>query len=148
MNKRVYRSALGRMVDMDAMLAMNEEQIAVGNMKVNARGDELGPGGIVVRTKQEIMDDYYKTPKQSVVYTAESEHQSDIDYKRSVAEGVHSGETMSIADLPQDILDQDQHMPTPEQTQQLRGSLADAVAKSAKVEQKLLTPRNKGVSRI
>ena len=49
-NRRVYRSALGKEIDMDAMLAMNEEQIAVGNMRVNARGDELGPGGIVLRT--------------------------------------------------------------------------------------------------
>lgn len=148
MNKRVYRSALGKMVDMDALLSMNEEQIAVGNMKVNARGDELGPGGIVVRTRQEVMDDYYQAQKQSVVYTAESEHEAEVDYKRAVAEGSNAHETMSVADLPADILEQDQHMPTEEEVTKLRGSLADAVAKGAKVEQKLLTPRGKNISRI
>lgn len=60
MTKAVYRSARGKMVDMDQLRLRNEEAIAVGNMKVNARGDELGPGGEVVRTRNEIMKEYYQ----------------------------------------------------------------------------------------
>ena len=33
-------------------------------MKVNARGDEIGKGGKVVRTREEILKDYYdKNPR-------------------------------------------------------------------------------------
>jgi len=32
---------------------------AVGNMKVNARGDEIGEGGKVVRTREQVLADYY-----------------------------------------------------------------------------------------
>jgi hypothetical protein len=37
---------------------------AVGNAKVNARGDELGPGGAIKRTREQVLQDYYaKNPK-------------------------------------------------------------------------------------
>jgi len=60
MNKPIYRSARGKMIDIDQLRLRNEESIAVGNMKVNARGDELGPGGEIVRTRNEIMKEYYQ----------------------------------------------------------------------------------------
>ena len=157
-NRKVYRSALGKMIDMDAMLAMNEKEIAVGNMKVNARGDELGPGGIVLRTREEVMEDYYKTQKQQVVYTTEGNQVADSAHAQAVAQGQQAHEhasDMSIHDLPADILEQDAQMPNvpinplaTDQGKQMRGSLAASVAKDAKVEQKLLTPRNKTTQRI
>lgn len=58
--KKQHRSAMGQSIDMDSLRLANEEAIAVGNMKVNARGDELGPGGTVVRTRNQVMNDYYK----------------------------------------------------------------------------------------
>lgn len=144
-NRRVYRSALGKMVDMDAMLAMNEEQIAVGNMKVNARGDELGPGGIVLRTREEVMEDYYKTQKQQVVYTTERAAEADQAHPRATNES--TADSVTLQDLPPDIMEQDAQMPNnplaTDQGRAMRGSLAASVAKDAKVEQKLLTPRAK-----
>lgn len=56
---RIYRSAQGRVVDMEKLRLANEEVIAVGNMKVNARGDQLGPGGKIVKTRNQIMKEYY-----------------------------------------------------------------------------------------
>ena len=58
--KRVYTTANGRRLNLDAIIAQNEDSIAVGNMKTNARGDELGPGGRVERKRNEVMSDYYK----------------------------------------------------------------------------------------
>lgn len=148
--KKIYRSANGKPVDMDAMRVQNEKEIAIGNMKVNARGDELGPGGIVVRTRNEIMQDYYQS---NTVYTKESVTETELAHKRQsmVADAPQQRQEpgLNLSDLPADILEQDAQMP-PDQGDQpkLRGSLADAVAKTAKVEQKLLTPRNKGISRI
>ena len=39
--KRMYRSMQGKMIDIDKLRAANENVQAVGNMKVNARGDVL-----------------------------------------------------------------------------------------------------------
>ena len=50
---RKYRTAKGKMIDMEAMRAANEQAVAAGNMKVNAKGDELGKGGRIVKTAKE-----------------------------------------------------------------------------------------------
>ena len=42
--RTVYRSANGKEVDMEKLRNQNELTLAVGNARVNARGDELGPG--------------------------------------------------------------------------------------------------------
>lgn len=57
---KIYRSAMGKSIDMDSIRLNNESSIAVGNMKVNARGDELGPGGEIVKSRNQVMADYYK----------------------------------------------------------------------------------------
>jgi len=66
---KVYRSAQGNLVDMEKLRLANEDTIAVGNMKVNARGDQLGPGGRVVKTRNQLMKEYYQlsTPSNSRV---------------------------------------------------------------------------------
>jgi hypothetical protein len=38
---------------------VHETTPAVGNAKVNARGDELGPGGAIKRTREQVLADYY-----------------------------------------------------------------------------------------
>jgi hypothetical protein len=60
MSKRVYRTGNGKSINIDALISQNEESIAIGNMRVNARGDELGPGGRIERTRDKVMADYYK----------------------------------------------------------------------------------------
>lgn len=55
----VHRSMQGKVVDMGALAAKNEAMPAVGNVRVNARGDELGPGGIIVRKREDIINNHY-----------------------------------------------------------------------------------------
>lgn len=57
--KKVHRSAQGKYIDMENLRISNEEVISVGNMKVNARGDQLGPGGRVIKTRNELMNEHY-----------------------------------------------------------------------------------------
>jgi len=45
----VIRTARGTMIDMNKLATRNELTPAVGNMKVNARGDKLGPSGQIIR---------------------------------------------------------------------------------------------------
>jgi len=56
---RTYRSMQGREIDMDKLMGRNELMPAIGNAKVNARGDELGPGGQIVRKREEVIAEYY-----------------------------------------------------------------------------------------
>ena len=51
----------GKEVDMDKLLRQHELMPAVGNVRVNARGDELGPGGQIVRKREDVMAEYYET---------------------------------------------------------------------------------------
>ena len=60
MAKREYKTATGKAIDFDTLSLKGEETIAVGNMGVNARGDKLGTGGEVVKTREEVMADYYR----------------------------------------------------------------------------------------
>jgi hypothetical protein len=57
--KKVYRTSNGKIVDMDLLRQKNELTPAVGNARVNARGDELGPGGKIVRKREDILKDFY-----------------------------------------------------------------------------------------
>lgn len=57
--RKTYRTALGKQIDMDMLRKRNELTPAVGNARVNARGDELGPGGKIVRKHEDVVRDYY-----------------------------------------------------------------------------------------
>ena len=61
------RTQAGRLLDMEALMAEHEDTIAVGNAKVNARGDELGPGGVVVKTANEVATAYYQENPRAVI---------------------------------------------------------------------------------
>lgn len=58
----VYRTSQGRMVDMASLAAKNEKVRAVGNMKVNARGDIIdGNGNIIEPVNEKVNNQYAKT---------------------------------------------------------------------------------------
>jgi hypothetical protein len=57
---RNYRTMKGVEVDMDALLEKNQLMPAVGNAKMNARGDELGPGGKIVKRREDTINAYYE----------------------------------------------------------------------------------------
>jgi len=43
----------GKAIDFDALRTKNEKSISVGNTKTNARGDTLGKGGKIVKSRNE-----------------------------------------------------------------------------------------------
>ena len=62
-NRKVYKSMQGKTVDIDLLRQRHELTPAVGNVRVNARGDELGKGGEIVKKREEIVNEYYKHQK-------------------------------------------------------------------------------------
>lgn len=59
MAKKIYKTMQGREIDLETLMTQNETEPAVGNAKYNARGDEIGPGGQVVRRREDIVNEYY-----------------------------------------------------------------------------------------
>jgi len=61
---KLYTSLQGKQIDMEKLSLKNETTPAVGNVRMNARGDELGPGGQIVKTREQILAEYYeKNPR-------------------------------------------------------------------------------------
>jgi hypothetical protein len=54
-----HRSAMGKPVDMASLIARNENTRAVGNMKVNARGDTIDAFGKVIQPVTEKVNKAY-----------------------------------------------------------------------------------------
>lgn len=135
MSKRVYKTANGKQINIDAIIAQNEESIAVGNMRVNARGDELGPGGKIERTRDKVMADYYKlnTPVAS-------------DYIPTPREPAKRDLTDDwIEPVQEEILENLEPEPIPA-ARPLRGSLANSVAKTQPPKE--TEPKKTGPTRI
>ena len=57
--RQVYRTLNGKEIDMHKLSLQNEMTVAVGNVRVNARGDELGPGGQIIRKREDVLKEYY-----------------------------------------------------------------------------------------
>jgi hypothetical protein len=63
---KTYTSMRGKEVDLEKLSLKNEKEPAVGNAKMNARGDIIGTGGKVVKTREEILQDYYKNNPRAI----------------------------------------------------------------------------------
>ena len=124
-----YRSAHGKTIDIDRLRLVNEKTIAVGNMKVNARGDQLGRGGEIIQTRNQVMNQQYnkiQTPMAT----------------NSVNNVAPDGESFDPPELQEEIKPLEP---------KLRGSLADSIAKKTTVTQETLDPdmhKPKGPQRI
>lgn len=60
----VYKTASGKLIDMSRMRLTHETTEAVGNMHVNARGDEIDSQGNIIRSRNEIVSEQYKNKNQ------------------------------------------------------------------------------------
>ena len=63
--RKTYKTMQGKELDLDKLRIKNETVLAVGNAKVNARGDEIGPGGKIIRHREDVMAEYNTTPEET-----------------------------------------------------------------------------------
>ena len=54
-----YRSAMGKTIDMAALASRNENTRAVGNMRVNARGDTIDANGRIIKPVTDKVNEAY-----------------------------------------------------------------------------------------
>lgn len=64
--RSVYRTMNGKEVDMHKLAMQNEMTVAVGNARVNARGDELGAGGKIIKKREDVLKEYYQDHASAV----------------------------------------------------------------------------------
>jgi len=64
-SRKIYRTMQGKEIDMDALAARNETMPAIGNVRVNARGDELGPNGEIIKKREDVVGEYYENNPNS-----------------------------------------------------------------------------------
>lgn len=134
MTNKVYKSAMGKPVDLGALLLQNENVRAVGNMGVNARGDKLDSNNKIIDKKnQQVRKQYAKQTNvgRSPTYT------STVQAKQAMAranEPVEEPDTFD--DLPEDNdVVVDKHTEVVDRDPEMRGGLAAAIAKARAVKQ-------------
>ena len=66
--RKVYKSMTGKQIDMDLLRQRNELTPAVGNARVNARGDELGPGGKIIKKREDVLRDFQDDHVETVPF--------------------------------------------------------------------------------
>lgn len=54
-----YKTAQGKIIDMGMLAAKNEHVRAVGNLKVNARGDTIDSNGTVIKSANTKINEHY-----------------------------------------------------------------------------------------
>lgn len=157
MNQPTHRTANGKPVSIERIRLENESTIAVGNMRVNARGDSLGPGGTPQSTRQQTVNEYYHlhTPVAGGAHQVnhiEADHQ--VDKSDPMMQPADPLIEEQDALTPEPTVEPIPHsIPAPAGTKPVRGSLANAMAKGASINQELLkTPKQQvkaqGPSRI
>jgi hypothetical protein len=145
MTKKQYRTAMGKSVDMGALLLQNETVRAVGNMSVNARGDVLDSKNKIIDKKANQVKRQYRrqsgvstgTPAASLAQVEQLKQQSteaDLDDV--------------FDDLPEDNDVVAETVTNESIEPQLTGGLAAAIARSRTVTQELEKPLNSKPTKI
>lgn len=168
---RIYKTALGKTLDIETLKLQNETVIAVGNQRVNARGDEIDINGSVVRTRDQQMAEHYRSqgynvPKDEPIYQ-NKEHAKE----NSVTEDYIDSKKLQdvIADLTNQLAEKNAQIaksmaspaqaPRQEETDEevtvvetnanqdkvLRGGLANAIQKDLEYKKKTSSNKNKRI---
>ena len=88
---------------MESVIAAQGDTVAIGNMRVNARGDLLGPGGEVIKTADERAREHYKNSDSSVDNAVSVKSTQPITADPGVASGGPEPKTAKTAKAEQKI---------------------------------------------
>ena len=141
MTSKIYKSAMGKTVDMGSLLLRNENVRAAGNMNVNARGDRLDSKNQVVELKNRQVQRQYN--KQTNVTSGPVTTSTLSANRKTQTPPVDNTDTFTDLpiDDPVDIAEpmaQAQSDAPPEAPSDIpAGGLAAAIARTREVKQEL-----------
>lgn len=138
---KTYRTSSGKQVDFGALLLANETAPALGNMNVNARGDEIDSAGNITKSREQVMREYNELntmvpqddeiPEGTNIATADDDDDWQ-DWEPAVKVQEPAPEktvAQQIEESADRVIDKTTKTPT--------GGLAAAVAAAKKVETKV-----------
>ena len=135
----VYRTASGKMLDINALKIQQEKTIAVGNAKQNARGDIVGPGGKIIKSRDEIMTEFYNRQKSNQINNPI--HTSSEEATAAAAADIFT----DIPDKFEEVVESQSNPTVVEATSPAptTGGISDALAKSQELAERLKSQRNR-----
>lgn len=134
MTRKQYRTAMGKTVDMGALMLQNEGVRAVGNMAVNAKGDKLDSTNRIIDRKAQQINRQAKKQSQSSQIPAST---SNSSLRRPSTNEMKVDPSDTFNDLPEDDFVEQQV----EVSQSVpQGGLAAAIAKAKTVQQEKIVP--------
>lgn len=80
----MVKSYRGKEVDMSALLQKNSKMRTAGNMRVNVRGDLIGKGGKIIKTREQLENEYYKNNPNAVKESVSGFNQGFSEYRDKV----------------------------------------------------------------
>tara|TARA_B100000902_G_scaffold34893_1_gene41919 strand:- start:31662 stop:32111 length:450 start_codon:yes stop_codon:yes gene_type:complete len=101
------RTNKGVVIDMEALLAQNQDAPAMGNMRVNAKGDVIGKNGEIIQTAEDRARAYYtENPKSSTAKSTlkgaqpdqPAQTESDMEPEVKTAEAEKTEANQSVID--------------------------------------------------
>ena len=142
MSSKIYKSAMGKPVDLGALLLQNEQTRAVGNMNVNARGDTLDSTNRVIDPKNQQVQRQYRRQSNNSSPVARSNKKAKAAQANTVENIVDPND--NFEDLLQDEVESLPASALVTAVPETRGGLASAIARSREVKQELeKTPRQR-----
>jgi hypothetical protein len=142
MTRKLYKSAMGKTIDLGALLLQNENVRAVGNMNVNARGDRLDSANNVIEQKNRQVQRRYN--KQTNVSGGPS--QANTISAKQTPDDQPFDTTDTFSDMPDDdqvdvqapaTVETQAQTPDPKPETVPVGGLAAAMARTREVKQEL-----------
>jgi len=133
MTRKIYKSAMGKTVDLGALLLQNEQVRAVGNMGVNAAGDLVDSSNRVIDQRNRQVQKQYK--RQTNVSDTSTMATSNVSAKKIEAQ---KSKMVEAEPMPaEEMLSALDSVPDEEMSDPGAGGLAAAIARSREVKQEL-----------
>lgn len=136
MTRKIYKSAMGKSVDLGALLLQNEQVRAVGNMGVNAAGDLIDSSNrIIDQRNRQVQRQYKRQTNVTNIPVATS----NVDAKKAKQTQVSQPQSDSELDLSMPVVPAATE-PTPvpiESAEPATGGLAAAIARNREIKQEL-----------
>jgi hypothetical protein len=136
MTRKVYKSAMGKTVDLGALLLQNEQVRAVGNMGVNAAGDLIDSNNRVIEQRNKQIQKQYK--RQTTNVTSSTVTSSNLSAKKNQTKDLDSFHLQSEPTVPSHNPVVNQKQADADQPKEVAsGGLAAAIARNREIKQEL-----------
>jgi hypothetical protein len=150
---KVYKTAKGKLIDIGSLLLSNENTRAVGNMGVNARGDQIDSKNQPISTRNEQVQKHY-----AKMHTGAVEDHPVYNSAAHASASADLNVDEELVESPEPIKENEEVsvplVESPKPIEELGGGLASAIAKAKQLKQQVeKTPQQQrkedaGVTRI